>query len=491
MLVTLPLVACVSLPGVSMPSGHGDVAAISSGHGGFNEIQAKYWTVMKSSTSGDYCQEAGALEAAHAPPYSCFTSGVCGLYLDALKGSLPPAQLQLARDALVLIRPTDEDKPALYHGKSFAFECGYYSDVIGSAVAELSARELGYNHAPQDAALLVRLVTAGKKITSHQYEAALDGLFDLGDSAALWTATEHLLTAKIQLADLDAVQQLALVRLGALGSPAAVGYCAGAISTAPSTRLKGACLQYLALLGPRPEARQVSTDALVRLLGDTSLGGAAARVLGVLGRREARAEISTMATQHPDRATAFWGALANLGDREAVAHLLLDLDGYPDAAAKQSALEQARRPSESSLEHGVTYFTRPAAMEMAFVSQPAAWRALRGALRQVRPAVAGPDMLRYAYAQLALAQHGEADAAANLAKLLRGPDPAVRAAVLHGLDGTIEHASAWENRTGRGGVANAALLQPLAAFYAAESDPALKRDALAAYARTRTLAAVR
>jgi len=38
------------------------------------------------------------------------------------------------------------------------------------------------------------------------------------------------------------------------------------------------------------------------------------------------------------------------------------------------------------------------------------------------------------------------------------------------------------------GEADAALLQPLEAFYAAESDPRLKRDALDAFAQTRTLA---
>lgn len=413
------------------------------------------------------CEPKGKLAALVGDPYKCYIKlDECGAALDTLKGTIDPGILELFADMATI----DPDAP----NARFVNTC---PGENGPQFVELLAiRGLGYARDVKAAPLLAAIVDGPRveKVGAGLRFAVTEAFAYLGAPAAAEASYKNLLGFRSMDPEYkDTILQM----LGHWRSDAGVEFCTAALTSDADKKNVDACSFYL---GRRNAAATVPT--LDRNLEKREV--VTLHALGQMtGNKDALAAVQTFLA---DKATAPYRvrlpalvAAINLGDKKS----LPELQGY--LAGQKPLGPKAKKPKTPP--PADQEMIGVAAMESLLLTDKAAIAAVGKALAAVKEDP--KEWKGYVFATIALAQRGDAKAAAALAKLLGSPKEAIRAAVVEASGGRDLHPGEYWSRTGLGYVASPVIATALEEYLAVESGREARVRATKALGMTRGMLA--
>jgi len=302
-------------------------------------------------------------------------------------------------------------------------------------------------------------------------------LWGAGDKETAIPALKRLVEAEART---KSFKSLALVALQRWGSDAGVEFCKGALSSENDTGLLASCVDYLG----RMKVKE-ALPGIGRVLEKEP--EVALRALGQIGDPASKATVSGWLTEKDTQNTMFkipaWIALANLGDKSGMEAINTVLDGrQPMNKKEQEKAKTAKKPAPPK--EADDRMIQAAVMETLNLDEKQ-WKAVTPKLQKLTKE-SDPKKWRVAlYANVALAQRGDANAAKKLAAELENPKEEIRKSALDAVGGLdAAPGSNFMNR-GLGVVADPIIADAALKFYDAESKKDVKAKAL------QTAAAVR
>jgi HEAT repeat protein len=285
-----------------------------------------------------------------------------------------------------------------------------------------------------------------------------------------------------------AFKDLALMALARYGSDAGAPHCTKVLSAGVDKNLLDGCIRYLG------QAKVASAlPALTRILEQKR--ELVVRAMGQIGDPAAIPILEAhLAGNYEPTAVV---ALINLGKEEYLPKLELMIAGKRPLSAKDEArlkeeLGKAKDRGkvqarwDKDAERVYDELAQDAAMECTVLTSPAAQKRVHVALTAMAQ-VRDPKRWKMGrYATIALAQHGDAAAIAEVGKMLSDPDEHVRNAALAAMGGAYTSPTLSFELRGLGVIADPSLLPVLFAYVDAEPRKEKRTEAFHAIAAIRS-----